>query len=128
MSRENDQTCAAAGEGLVDLSPIPLLEAIRGNEDKTWERLAPHYGVTNQDPPWKVALYATFECLSACNALPSLQRRHAEDRLGETLYSGTPAPEQQLLALAHTMLSRGLLNEEELTRHMIAVRSRLTAA
>ena len=128
MSGENGQPPVAANAGQVELSPIPLLEAIRSNEDKTWERLAPHYGVTNPDPPWKVALYATFECLSACNALPSLHRRHAEDLLGETLYSGTPAPEQQLLALAHTMLSRGLLNVEDLARHMTAVRSRLEAA
>lgn len=127
MSGENVQPPAAADTSQVERSPIQLLEAIRSNKDKTWERLAPRYGVTNPDPPWKVALYATFECLSACNALPSLQRRHAEDLLGETLYRGTPAPEQQLLALAHTMLSRGLLNEEELIRHMNAVRSRLEA-
>ena len=49
----------------------------------------------------------------------------AEDRLGETLYSGTPAPEQQLLALAHTMLSCGLVSEEDLAKRMNAVRSRL---
>jgi hypothetical protein len=127
MSGENDQPRTAAGGFYVDLSPIPLLEALRSREDETWENLAPRCGVTNPDPPWKVALYATFECLSACNALPSLQRRHAEDRLGETLYSGTPAPEQQLLALAHTMLSRGLLNDEDLANHMAAVRSRLEA-
>ena len=125
MSAGNDQLRTAAGGFDVDPSPIPLLEAIRSREDETWQNLAPRCGVTNPDPPWKVTLYATFECLSACNALPSLQRRYAEDRLGETLYSGTPAPEQQLLALAHTMLSRGLLNEEDLASQMTAVRSRL---
>ena len=70
-----------------DLAPIPLLEAIR-NEDKTWEKLAPRYGVTNPDPPWKVSLYATCECLAAGAALPALERRRAEDQLGETVYSG----------------------------------------
>jgi hypothetical protein len=65
------------------------------------------------------------ECLAAGEALPSLERRHAEDQLGESVYSGTPGPEQQLLALAHIMLSRGLLGEEDLARRMIAVRSRL---
>src|SRR5690242_10399781 len=113
MSGENGRPPAAADADRVDPSPIPVLESIR-NEDKTWEKLAPRYGVTNPDPPWKVSLYATFECLSAVEALPSLERRHAEDQLGETVYRGTPAPEQQLLALAHIMLSRGLIAEEDL--------------
>lgn len=126
MSGENGQPPAAADGCQAGLAPISLLEAIR-NEDKTWEKLAPLYGVTNPDPPWKVSLYATCECLAAGEALPSLERRRAEDQLGETLYSGTPAPEQQLMALAHIMLSRGLLSEEDLARQMGAVRSRLEA-
>ncbi len=128
MNGESRQPSAAADGCQVDHpSPIPLLETIR-NEDKTWDKLAARYGVTNPDPPWKVSLYATCECLAAGEALPSLERRHAEDQLGESLYSGTPAPEQQLLALAHTMLSRGLLSEEDLARRMNAVRSRLEAS
>ena len=127
MSEENDQPPGAAAGCQVDLSPIALLEGIR-NQDKTWEKLAPRYGVTNPDPPWKVSLYAMCECLAAGEALPALERRHAEDQLGETLYSAIPAPEQQLLALAHTMLSRGLLSEEDLARRMNAVRSRLEAS
>ncbi len=125
MSGDNGQP-PAAGERQADLAQIPLLEAIR-NEDQTWEKLAPRYRVTNPDPPWKVSLYATCECLAAGAALPALERRRAEDQLGETVYSGTPAPEQQLLALAHIMLSRGLLNQEDLARRMNAVRSRLEA-
>lgn len=126
MSGEGGEPPAAAGERQADLAPIPLLEAMR-NEDKTWEKLAPRYGVTNPDPPWKVSLYATCECLAAGAALPALERRRAEDQLGETMYRGTPAPEQQLLALAHIMLSRGLLNKEDLARRMNVVRSRLEA-
>lgn len=126
MSGESGQPLAAAGERQADLAPIPVLETIR-NEEKTWEKLAPRYGVTNPDPPWKVSLYATCECLAAGAALPALERRHAEDQLGETVYSGTPAPEQQLLALAHIMLSRGLLSEEDLAGRMNAIRSRLEA-
>jgi hypothetical protein len=121
MKRESGQSPAAEEGFQVILSPVPLLEAIR-NEGKTWDELAPRYGVTNPDPPWKVTLE---QCLAARGALPWLQRRRAEDRLGETLYSATPAPEQQLLALAHTMLSRGLVSEEDLARRMNAVRSRL---
>ena len=126
MIGESAERSAAAGERQADLAPISLLEAIR-NGDKTWEKLAPRYGVTNPDPPWKVSLYATCECLAAGAALPALERRRAEDQLGETVYSGTPAPEQQLLALAHIMLSRGLLNKEDLARRLNVVRSRLEA-
>jgi hypothetical protein len=125
MSGESGEP-PAAGEFQADPAPIPLLEAIR-NGDKTWEKLAPRYGVTNPDPPWKVSLYATCECLAAGEVLPALDRRRAEDQLGETVYSGTPAPEQQLLALAHIMLSRGLLNKEDLARRMNVVQSRLEA-
>jgi hypothetical protein len=124
MRGESGQSLAAADGFQVNLSSVPLLEAIR-NDGKTWDELAPRYGVTNPDPPWKVTFEATCECLAVSGALPWLQRRRAEDRLGESLYSGTPAPEQQLLALAHTMLSCGLVSEEDLAKRMNAVRSRL---
>jgi hypothetical protein len=127
MEGESGQSPAAAEALQVNLTPVPLLEAIR-NDGKTWDELAPRYGVTNPDPPWKVTFNATCECLAVSGALPWLQLRQAEDRLGETLYSRTPAPEQQLLALAHTMLSRGLVSEEDLARRMNAVRSRLDQA
>ena len=107
-----------------EISPIPLLDAIQ-DEGRPWQELAPRYGVANPDPPWKVSLYAIFECLSAGGALPSLERRHIEDRLGETLYGRTPDPERQLLALADTLLRRGILSEEDLARRMDAVRARL---
>ena len=124
MKDESGQLPAAAEGFPADLTPVPLLEAIR-NDGKTWVELALQYGVTSPDPPWKVPFNATCECLAGSGALPWLQLRRAEDRLGETLYSGTPAPEQQLLALAHTMLSRGLVSEEDLARRMNTVRSRL---
>lgn len=106
------------------IGSIPLLEALR-NDGKTWENLAPRWSVTNPDPPWKISLHATCDCLAACGALPVPDRRRAEDELSETIYAHTPAPEQQLLALAHILLRRGLLGEEELARRMQAVRDRL---
>lgn len=127
MIGRSDQPDAHETQGrCAEIARIPLLETLR-NEDKMWEKLAPRYGVTNPDPPWKVSLHATCECLAARAALPALERRHAEDQLGETLYSGTPGPELQLLALAHIMLSRGLLSEEDLAGRMNAIRSRLQA-
>ena len=110
----------------VDLRRIALLESLR-SEDQTWVKLAQRWGVTNPEPPWKVCLEATCDCLSAGGALETLERRHAEDELGATVYSAIPNPERQLLALAHTMLSRGLVTEEELARQMGAVRARLEA-
>jgi hypothetical protein len=115
---------AASNASGAELSPIPLLDAIQ-DEGRTWQELARRYGVANPDPPWKVSLYAIFECLSAGGALPPLERRHIEDRLGETIYGRTPDPERQLLALADTLLRRGILGEEDLARRMDAVRGRL---
>lgn len=111
----------------VDLSRIALLEAVR-NEGKTWNVLAPHYGVTNPNPPWKTSLIAMCDCLAVSGALPTLDRRRAEDELAESVYSDVPAPERQLLALVHIMLSRGLVAESDLASRMRAVRSRLEAA
>jgi hypothetical protein len=126
MSGESGNSPAAVEGFHMNISKVPLLEAIR-NDGKTWSELASRYCVTNPHPPWKVTFDATCECLAVSGALPSLLRRRAEDRLGESLYRGTPAPEQQLLALAHTMLSCGLVSEQDLTRRVDAVRSRLNA-
>jgi hypothetical protein len=110
----------------VDLRPIALLEAIR-SDGKAWDVLAPRYGVTNPDPPWKTSLVAMCECLSVSGALPTLDRRSAEDELADILYGEVPAPERQLLALVHTMLCRGLVVEDDLAGRMRVVRSRLEA-
>jgi hypothetical protein len=110
-----------------DLRRIALLEALR-NLEKTWDVLAPRYGVTNPNPPWKTSLVAMCDCLAASGALPVLDRRRAEDELTESVYSDVPAPERQLLALVHTLLSRGLVTESDLANRMRAVRSRLEEA
>jgi hypothetical protein len=109
-----------------DLRPIALLEAIR-SEGKAWDVIAPRYGVTNPDPPWKTSLIATCECLSISGTLPTLDRRRTEDALADALYSEVPAPERQLLALVHTLLRRGLVVEGDLASRMRTVRSRLEA-
>ena len=111
----------------LDLSRIELLEAIRSQEGKTWDVLAPLWGVTNPNPPWKTSLTAMCDCLGDSCALPGLERRNAEDELADTVYRDVPDPERQLLALAHTMLNRGLVAEGELASRMSAVRLRLEA-
>ncbi|HLH77529.1 MAG TPA: hypothetical protein VKV28_12040 [Candidatus Binataceae bacterium] len=111
----------------VATEPIKLLEALR-DEQKTWSVLAPRYGVTNPDPPWKTSLVALCDCLAASGVLPPVERRQAEDKLVDSLYSNVPAPERQLLALVHIMLKQGLVTESELASRMIAVRARLESA
>ena len=124
----------AKGSLLVDsnvgigTSAIPLLETIQ-KTGRVWGDLAAQYGVTNPDPPWKVSLDATCDALSAeACALPLLERRAEEDELSSSFYRNVPFPERQLLALAHSMLSRDLFNEEELAGRMREVRERLTGA
>jgi len=119
------------GAGMIrqepELSPISLLEAIR-RHGRVWGDLAAQYGVTNPDPPWKVNLEATCDALSAeACALPLLERRAEEDELSASLYSEVPFPERQLLALAHSMIIRGLVDEEELGRRMKEIYRRLTS-
>jgi len=106
-------------------SSIPLLDRICC-EGKSWEVLAEKYGVPNPEPPWKTSLFGTCEALNmnAC-ALPSLERRSAEDELSGNLYQDLPQPERQLVALAHTMIRRGLVDEAQLARRIEEVRRRL---
>ena len=113
------------GRGLVT-TPIPLLEQIR-SQGRVWEDLAAQYGVTNPDPPWKVNLEGVCDALSAeACALPVLERRYEEDELSEDLYADVPYPERQLLALAHSLIRRGVVDEAELETRMKQVHERLT--
>lgn len=126
MNREKAGVLEQTEGKHVDLRCIGLLESIR-SDDQTWAKLASRWCVTEPEPPWKVCLDATCDCLSEGGALDNLERRHAEDEL-EKVYQAIPNPERQLLTLAHIMLSRGLLTEEELARQISAVRARLEAA
>jgi hypothetical protein len=123
-----------------DTTPIALLESIR-SRGRVWEDLAAQYGVTNPEPPWKVDLDATCDMLATDScvlpsdrvaagscALPALERRAEEDDLSATVYADVPFPERQLLALAHSLIRRGLIDEEELARRMKDVHERLTSA
>ena len=94
-----------------------------------WARVAEAYGVTNPVPPWKSSLDGTCDALdSDGQALPQLERRRDEDALSQAVYADLPAPERQLVALAHSLITRGIIDEQELARRMSAVRTRLEAA
>jgi len=123
-SNNNDAQKQVTLENL-DTTPIPVLEKIR-HEGRVWGDLCKQYGVDNPDPPWKVFLEGTCDALAeeSC-ALPVLERRWEEDELSEELYQEVPFPERQLLALAHSMLRRGLIDEQELARRMEQVDRRL---
>jgi hypothetical protein len=140
MSTSSNDNINQGGEFTVDTSPIPLLQDIQAR-GRVWEDLAAQYGVTNPDPPWKITLEATCDLLAGDScvkpydqvapgscALPSLERRAEEDELSATIYEDVPFPERQLLALAHSMIKHGLVNEEELARRMKEVGERLNSA
>ncbi len=111
----------------LDNSAINILEKIKTEaKDKSWKALSKKYGVDNPDPPWKVTLEATCDVLSEVScALPGVERRWEEDQLVEELYADVPYPERQLLALTHSMIRRGLIEEDALEKHMEAVEKRL---
>lgn len=138
LNKDHDGT--DGGEYQVDVTPIPLLQGIL-DHGRVWQDLAAQYGVTNPDPPWKITLEATCDMLAGDScvkpydqvapgscALPSLERRAEEDELSATIYADVPFPERQLLALAHSMIKRGLINEDELARRMVEVERRLNSA
>lgn len=123
----------------MDVQPVALLETIKCR-GRVWEDLAAQYGVTNPDPPWKISMDATCDLLAGDSlvlpaarvvpgscALPNLERRAEEDDLSATIYADVPFPERQLLALAHSMIKHGLINEDELARRMKQVHEKLTS-
>jgi len=140
---------AEMAECAANWTPVTLLEEIKEN-GRAWGELAEQYGVTNPDPPWKTSLDGMCEALAAgsCSSvaaaekrwlsgdvirsamdspLPLLERRWEEDELSATLYQDVPFPERQLLSLAHSMIKRGLISEEDLRTRMAAIHARLNA-
>jgi hypothetical protein len=106
-----------------------LEEIVERNQ--VWSRMAAKWGVENPVPPWKTSLDGMCDALdkATCDAnIPDFkQRRDEEDLLSATLYSDLPYPENQLVALAHSLVARGVIDESELKRRLAAVRERLEA-
>ena len=57
--------------------------------------------------------------------IDSNERRWEEDKLVEERYADVPFPERQLLALAHSMIRRGMIDESELAEKMKIIDKRL---
>ena len=114
-------------ENVRDLT-IATLDRI-ATDGQDWAHVADKFGVTNPIPPWKSSLDGICDALDVNGqALPLLERRRDEDLLSQAVYADLPAPERQLIALAHSLVARGIIEEEELARRMSAVRARLEAA
>jgi hypothetical protein len=99
--------------------------------DQVWSRMAAKWGVENPVPPWKTSLDGLCDALdhSACDTgvLNFKDRRDEEDTLSATVYASLPYPESQLVSLAHSLVSRGVISEAELQERLASVRARLEA-
>jgi len=114
--------------GSVEQTAIaPLAKIVERNQ--VWSRMAAKYGVVNPVPPWKTSLDGICDALdqSGCGSevLSFVDRRDEEDALSATVYSNLPYPENRLVALAHSLLVRGIIDEAELEERLAAVRARL---
>lgn len=109
---------------------IPTLTRIV-ERNQVWPLMAAKYGVENLVPPWKSSLDGFCDALdqAACDSgVPGFkQRRDEEDLLSATVYADLPYPENQLVALAHSLLARGVITESELQERLAVVRRRLEA-
>jgi hypothetical protein len=109
------------------MNPDTLKQIVDRNQ--VWPVMAAKYGVENPIPPWKTSLDGLCDALdhASCDTdVPSFkERRDEEDELSSTVYSELPYPESQLVALAHSLLARGVITEAELQQRLSAVRVRL---
>jgi hypothetical protein len=110
-----------------DVGVVPLQEIVTRNQ--VWPRMAAKYNVENPVPPWKTSLDGLCDALdhAVCDAdVPSFKdRRDDEDTLSATVYPDLPYPESQLVSLAHSLLSRGIITEYELVQRLSVIRARL---
>ena len=116
----------------VESVTIEVLEQI-AERNQTWPLMAAKYGVDNPLPPWKTSLDGLCDALDrSCDDDEKLhftfkQRRDEEDVLSGTRYASLPYPENQLVALAHSLVARSVISEAELQERLAAIRARLHA-
>jgi hypothetical protein len=114
--------------GSVEQTTIaPLAKIVERNQ--VWTRMAAKHGVDNPVPPWKTSLDGLCDALDQGGCGPEVlsfvDRRNEEDTLSTTVYSNLPYPENRLVALAHSLVARGIIDEAELEERLSAVRARL---
>lgn len=121
---------STAAEPPENIAVETLEEIARRNQ--IWTVMADKYGVENPVPPWKTSLDGMCDAIDRSCAAEDLNltfknRRDEEDALSATRYAKLPYPENQLVALAHSLVARGVIDEAELRRRLDAVRTRLEA-
>jgi hypothetical protein len=123
---------SAAEQPDVGSVSVEVLEEI-AERNQSWPIMAAKYGVENPLPPWKTSLDGLCDALDrSCAADDQLnftfkERRDEEDALSATRYANLPYPENQLVALAHSLVARGVIDESELQERLAAIRARLEA-
>ena len=126
------QQVGAAESPNVESVSVEVLEEIV-ERNQTWPVMAAKYGVENPLPPWKTSLDGLCDALDrSCSAdeksrFTFKERRDEEDVLSASTYADLPYPENQLMALAHSLVVRGVIGEAELQERLIAIRARLEA-
>jgi len=99
--------------------------------NQVWPRMAAKYGVENPVPPWKTSLDGLCDAIDKAECGPEVlsfkERRDEEDVLSATVYADLPYPENQLVALAHSLVARGIIGEAELQERLTSIRARLEA-
>ena len=123
---------SAAEPPKVEAITVEVLEEI-AERNQAWPVMAAKYGVENPLPPWKTSLDGLCDALDrSCATDEQLnftfkERRDEEDELSATRYANLPYPENQLVALAHSLVARGVIDEAELQDRLATIRARLEA-
>ena len=106
-----------------------LEEIVERNQ--VWPVMAAKYGVENPVPPWKTSLDGLCDALdhSGCDEDVNnfKERSEEEEAYSATVNEDLNKPENQLLSLAHSLLSRGIIDEAELKQRLTRIRERLEA-
>lgn len=128
MTEGTETVSTADGSGAIENVEIAPLKSIV-ERNQIWPVMAAKYGVTNPVPPWKTSLDGLCDALdhaSCATDIPTFkERRDEEDSLSATAYSSLPYPENQLVALAHSLVARGIIDEKELQQRLVSIRARL---
>jgi hypothetical protein len=118
-----------SSRAVAEVQIAPLTKIVE--RQHVWSRMAAKYGVDNPVPPWKTSLDGICDALdqSGCGpkVLGFVDRRNEEDALSATVYSHLPYPENRLVALAHSLVVHGVIDEAELEERMGTIRARLQA-
>jgi hypothetical protein len=110
---------------------VSYLEELATHGAQTWRALAQKYGADQELPPWKTNLDGLCDALddAACTDPESglatfVARRGEEDLLVREHYAHLPFPENQLVALAHSLIVRGIIDANALQARAQEVKKR----